>query len=83
MRMMHRAKYNAHSEPLLKKSGLLGLSDIFYLQCTKFYYKFKHDLLPSYFHDSFTPNNQIHLYNTRQSTDLHRFPVKNQGQILA
>ena len=75
VRIIHRAKYNAHSEPLLKKSGLLGLSDIFNLQCTKFYYKFKHGLLPAYFHDFFTLNNQIHGYNTRQSTDLHRFPV--------
>ena len=75
VRIIHKAKYNAHSEPLLKKSGLLGLSDIFNLRCTKLYYKFKHGLLPAYFHDFFTLNNQIHGYNTRQSTDLHRFLV--------
>ena len=49
VRNIHRAKYNAHSEPLLKKSGLLALKDIFDFQCCKFYYKFKHSLLPDYF----------------------------------
>ena len=29
VRIIHRAKYNAHSEPLLQKSGLLVLKDIF------------------------------------------------------
>ena len=31
VRIIHRAKYNAHSEPLLKKSGLLALKDIFFI----------------------------------------------------
>ena len=75
VRIIHRAKYNAHSEPLLKKSGLLALKDIFDFQCCKFYYKFKHNLLPDYFTNFFTLNNQIHNYNTRSSADLHRFPV--------
>ena len=75
VRIIHRAKYNAHSEPLLKKSGLLALKDIFNFQCCKFYYKFKHNLLPDYFINFFTLNNQIHIYNTRSSADLHRFPV--------
>ena len=77
VRTIHRAKYNAHSEPLLKKSGLLALKDIFDFQCCKFYYKFKHNLLPDYFTNFFTLNNQIHNYNTRSSADLHRFPANN------
>lgn len=75
VRIIHRAKYNAHSEPLLKKSGLLYLKDIFDFQCCKFYYKFKHNLLPDHFTNFFTLNNQIHNYDTRSSSDLHRFPV--------
>lgn len=76
VRIIHRAKYNAHTEPLLKKSGLLSIQDIFDFQCAKFYYKFKHGSLPAYFDDRFfVRNNQIHNHNTRQSTDLHRFAV--------
>ena len=75
VRNIHRAKYNAHSTPLLKKSGLFALKDIFDFQCCKFYYKFKHSLLPDYFTNFFTLNNQIHNYNTRSSSDLHRFPI--------
>ena len=75
VRNIHRAKYNAHSEPLLKKSGLLALKDIFDFQCCKFYYKFKHSLLPDYFTNFFTLNNQIQNYDTRSSSDLHRFSV--------
>ena len=76
VRTVNRAKYNAHSEPLLKKSGLLALRDIFDLQCFKFYYKFKHGLLPAYFQNFFTRNDQIHDHDTRQKTDLHHFPTK-------
>ena len=76
VRNIHRAKYNAHSEPLfIKKSGLLALKDIFDFKCCKFYYKFKHSFLPDYFTKFFTLNNQIHNYDTRRSSDLHRFPV--------
>ena len=75
VRIIHRAKYNAHSEPLLKKSGLIALKDIFYFQRCKFYYKFKHNLLPDYFTNFFTLNNQIHNHGTRSSAVLHRFPV--------
>ena len=75
VRIIHRAKYNAHSEPLLKKSGLLALKDIFDFQCCKFYFKFKHNLLPDYFTNFFTLNNEIHNYNTRSIAGLHRFPV--------
>ena len=74
VRIIHRAKYNAHSDPLLKKSGFIALKDIFDFQRCKFYYKFKDNLLPDYF-TIFTLNNQIHNHDTRSSADLHRFPV--------
>ena len=78
VRIIHRAKYNAHSEPLLKKSGILALKDIFDFQCCKFYHEFKHYLLPDYFTDFFALNNQIHNCDTRSSAGLHHFPV-NKG----
>ena len=43
------SKYNAHTEPLFKSLDLLRVSDLFKLFQSKFYYKFLHKLLPSYF----------------------------------
>ena len=41
-------KYNAHTEPLFKKLGLLKLNDLFRLKVLKLYYKFNNGLLPIY-----------------------------------
>ena len=76
IRTIHRAKYNAHTKPLMKESNLLDLKDIFDIQCTKFYYKFKHGTIPSYFEKFFVQNNQIHNHFTRNRENLHRFPTK-------
>ena len=47
IRTIHRAKCNAHTKPLMKEFNLLGLKNIFDIQCARFYYKFKHGTLPS------------------------------------
>ena len=76
IRTIHRAKYNAHTKPLMKESSLLDLKDIFDIQCAKFYFKFKHGTLPSYFEKFFVQNNQIHNHFTRNRDNLHRCPTK-------
>ena len=40
----------------MKESNLLDLKYIFDIQCAKFYYKFKHGTLPSYFEKFFVQN---------------------------
>ena len=43
------SKYNAHTEPLFKKLGLLNINDILKHNVLKFYYKLKNDKVPVYF----------------------------------
>ena len=43
------SKYNAHTEPLLKKLELLKIDDLLILNTLKFYYKFKNEKVPEYF----------------------------------
>ncbi len=43
------SKYNAYTEPRLKKLKLLKVEDILKMNELKFYYKFENGLLPDYF----------------------------------
>ena len=56
IRLISRSKYNAHSEPIFKKIGLLKLEDIFHLSTLKFYFKFKNSTLPHYLQNMFQEN---------------------------
>lgn len=73
VRIIILSKYNAHTEPIFKQLKLLKVTDILKLQELKFYYKYKHDLLPHYLSDMpFNTNADTHNYNTRQLEDIHQ-----------
>ena len=66
VRIVAKAKYNAHTEPILKNLNLLRVSDICVLQELKFCYKLSHNQLPKYFSNSiFHRMNEIHTHDTR------------------
>ena len=67
IRTINNSKYNAHTEPLLKKNNLLKLTDIYYLNALKFYFKYKRDMLPKYFKDIFMNSRPVHEVNTRNN----------------
>ena len=71
VRIISKAKYNAHTEPLFKNLMLLKIQDIFTLQCCKFYYKQTRDQLPAYFRNFFDRNIDMHSYTTRIQDDVH------------
>ena len=76
VRVMNRAKYNAHTSPLFKNTNILTVPDIFTLKSLKFYYKYKHKNVPSYFDDMFTPLPNPNPYPTRNSnTPLPQTPI--------
>ena len=52
----------AHSEPLLKNSGLLNVHDLYHIKILKFYCKLVHSELPSYF------NRYLHVF---RNEDMH------------
>lgn len=79
LRIMNLAKYNAHTEPLLKENKLLMVNDIFKLNCFKFYHRYINGTLPTYFKNIFTRNSEIHSYETRNKDNLHYFPFNRIG----
>ena len=59
IRLISNNKFNAHTSPIFKELGLLKFKDIFNLSCIKFYFKYKNNMLPTYFNNMFTPNEPI------------------------
>lgn len=73
VRILSNSKYNAHTEPIFKTLRLLKVTDILKLQELKFYYKFKHGMLPIYLLNlPFIINAVTHDHNTRQQDNIHQ-----------
>ena len=66
----------AHTAPYFKKLKLFSIFDIYTVQVCQFMFKFMLNALPTNFSDYFEFNFNIHLYNTRQCSDLHINNVK-------
>ena len=70
------SKYNAHTDPLFKKMGLLKVEDIFTIAKIKFYFRYKNQTLPvNIQHLPLLSNMDIHTHNTRYAGNLfvHRY----------
>ena len=76
MRIISLSKYNSHTDPIFKKLNILKLEDIFKLSLLKFQFKFRHELLPTYFFTMFSKETLNHSYNTRHRDDP-RYPIPN------
>ena len=72
VRIVSKRKYNAHSEPLLKKLNILKITDLYKLKLLKFYYKLCNNLLPQYFATAnlLIHQQSLHSHNTRGQTFL-------------
>ena len=78
-RILTTSRYNSHKDPHFKRLNLLKITDLQRLQELKFYYKFMHNLLPSYLQKwQLTPNTNIHTHNTRRQHELHTFRTQNE-----
>ena len=71
IRIINKAKYNAHTDPIFKHLNLLKVKDVFILQSLKFYYQYENGKLPGYFTDMFNNIRDIHNHNTRRSLTIH------------
>ena len=65
LRQIVNAKYNSHTEPILKRLKLLSVNDLYHLAALKLHHKHKNDELPAYFTDIFATQAPTHEYNTR------------------
>ena len=64
IRVITNSKYNTHVEPLLKRLHLLRLTDIFKINLSKMFYKFKHNQLPRYLTTMLSDSEILHAYYT-------------------
>ena len=48
MRILTKSKYNAHTDPILKKLNILKIHDLFKLHLLKLYHNYKNNNLPSF-----------------------------------
>ena len=79
VRIVTNSKYNAHTEPLFKDLHSLKITDIFDVQCMKFWYKFSNNTLPNYFRSMFQYNSSLYDIETRNHDRMHDFPTRTFG----
>jgi hypothetical protein len=68
LRTIHNKKYNSHTDPLFKQSGILKLSDLYQQEIMLFMHDYTHDKLPRSFQNLYKFNRNMHgAYETRQN----------------
>ena len=70
IRVITNSKFNAHTEPLFKRTNLLKLKDIFDACVLKIYYKLLNYSLPHYVQNMFADDNPTRRYETRLQMEL-------------
>ena len=65
LRTISNSKYNAHTDPVFKKLGLLKIQDIYKSSALKLHFKYKNEKVPSYFKEIFFVTNHSHDHGTR------------------
>ena len=81
IRVIHKAKYNSHTEPLFKSSGILKLEDLHNWAIVIFMNDYFTGKLPKSFHNIFKMNKDIFTsYDTRQGNQLY---IKRTYSIFA
>ena len=71
IRLIHKAKYNSHTEPLLKKSQILTLQHLHEQQIATFLFDFYKGKLPASFNNTFPLAANIKTRTTRSSNLFH------------
>ena len=88
VRIINKAVYDAHTEPMFNDLGLLPYQKIYLFHLGKFMFLFHKRMLPANFDNLFCCVNQVHNYNTRNSklyyvpfcrTNIKQFSVIYQG----
>ena len=68
VRIISNARFNAHTEPLFKKLGILTFSNTLKSQLSLFMWQYDHGELPFCFNNYFKRVNSIHSHNTRAAS---------------
>ena len=70
VRMFVSANRSTHTKPIFKLLNILTFRQLYVYSIQKFMYKYNSGLLPI-FYNMFKLNQDVHSYNTRQSTQIH------------
>ena len=73
VRVLHRASFNAHTDPIFREHSILKFSSIYKYSIMVFMFKWKVNLLPTIFQNYFVLNSEFRNASTRQS-NLLRIP---------
>ena len=71
IRIIHNAKFNSHTEPLMKKSQILTLNDLHEQQIAIFMFDYHHRKLPPSFNNLFPLNAHTKSRTTRHTALFH------------
>ena len=71
VRIIDKSHFNAHSDPIFKKLGILKFHDLNLLQLGQFMFSYQIRTLPPKLASKFTLNSQIHTYYSRNSDAFH------------
>ena len=66
IRVVCKAKFRAHTDPLFKEHNILKIKDMYVLSCLKFAHKHISNKLPIYF-NSWLSTTRLHTHNTRST----------------
>ena len=69
VRAITSSKYNSHTAPIFKKLKMLRIHELYRLNLLKFYFKYKKNQLPAYFHGMFEEVFLLHNHDTRHKND--------------
>ena len=70
IRLVSKARYNSHTDPLFIKLKTLNVKDIFNIQCLKFFFNHENNCLPQYFQNFIVRNITGHTHNTRHRNEF-------------
>ena len=84
IRLICKAKYNSHTDPIFIKLRTLKLDDLFRLDCCKLFFKSQMQILKPYLSQQIQTNQSIHEHNTRQVHNIHQVNIHSsvQSQLL-
>ena len=72
IRLVAKAKYNAHTKPLFASLNILPLENLITLQQLQFLHPYEYNLLPSSFTSYFSSNeDRNEMYRLRNATELY------------
>ena len=80
VRIIAKAKYNEHTEPIFKELSIYKLEDIYKLNISKYMFALHNGTLPAALNNIITYNRSVHEHNTRNINNPH---VKQRRTKLA